>query len=428
LNDRDTRAISCALTLAGPLNQFEFQAGTLVSDRLRAELLTALEKLRGTNEPTPALSRVLGVNRNICQRVVAGLDPRLDPLTALTKLPGLEGLHLFADALAERGGRGVRHTALTAAVEAYGAFVRTAGGSQAGLIRRIEMTSRGRDGAQATDNVAVRRRMFDIATELQGHALDTLISIAAVRPMLGSGEFTEGLSVKGFVGLRAYTAPVPLVMRNVTLRHEAHLIAVETLHEPLTGQNATGLNLIEEFCSSPLPSSAFDMFDGGARTIVEPGTERLDPMDVVMGTRWRPYLHPTLHTDPRWWTLLRVDRPVRRAVLDVYLHRSMAFSCVPTVGAYLWHPGITGNASKDWHSRLPGRYTIEMLGAGTAQAATDAWRRHAALTERMFELAGWNPGEMVGFRCEVAYPIWASVLSMSFDFTGAAAPVRENEE
>jgi len=428
LAERESRAVSFVATLAGPLSQSELQEATLVSDRVRGELQVALENLRDADQPTLAFSRVLGVNRNICQRVSAGLDPRLDALTALTKLPGPEGLQLFASALQERAGHQAARSALTAAVESYGAFVRAAGGSQAGLIRRIEITARRDGGLETTDNVGVRKRMYEAATDLQGHSLDTLISIAAVRPMQGSAEFTEGLSIKGFVGLRAFAAPAPLVNRNFTLRHEAHLIAAETLHEPLAGHSADGMNLIEEFCSSPLPSSAFDVFDGGSRTIVEPGTDRTDPVDVVMGTRWRPYVHPTLHTDPRWWTLARIDRPIRRVVQDVYLHRSLAYSCVPAVGAYLWHSDFTGNASKDWHSRLPGRYTIEMLGAGTAQAATDAWHRHASLTSRMFQLAGWDPSEMVGYRCEVAYPIWASVLSMSFDFTEAVTRARESEE
>ncbi len=397
----------------------------MVCERLRGELQRALEKQRKAGQPSLALSRTLGVNRNICQRVTAGLDPRLDPLTALTKLPGPDGLLLLAGALAalnERDGlapRASRRTALTAAIDAYAGFIRAAGGSQAGLIRRIEMSARGREGA--ADNLATRRRLFDVALDLQGHAADTVISIAAVRPITGSTQFTEGLSVKGFFGLRALSAPVSLEMRNFTLRHQAQLVAVETQHEPLSGNAGAGLNLIEEFCSRPLPSSVFDPFDGGARTIIEPGAERVDPVDIVMGTRWRPYLHPTLHDDVRWWTALRIDRPVRRAVFDVYLHRSLAAACVPSIGCYLWHPGFTGNPAIDWHCRLPGRYTLELLGAGIAQAPSAAWQRHAALTARALELAGWPADELVGFRCDAAFPTWGSVLSMSFDFNGATA-------
>lgn len=428
MRHRDSIATLHAGLLAGPLTKAEVQEGGEVGERLRGELLSAIEKLRPEERPALALSRLLGVDRNICQRVVAGLDPRLDPLLALTKMPGSEGLRLFANALAQQGqrsgrsGRAVRRTALTAAIDAYMSFVRKAGGSQAGLIRRLEMSERGRGFGVAGDNLATRRKLFEVATELQGHAVETLVSIAAVRPIPGSEGFIEGLNVMGFIGLRACSAPVTLELRNFTLRHEAKLVAEETLYEPLTDGGDRGLNLIDEFCSSPLPSSVFDSFDGGSRTIVEPGLEQHDPMDIVMGSRWRPYLHPTLHADPCpiWWRALRIDRPARRAVLDVYLHRSLASASIPSVGTYLWHPGITGNPAKDWRSRLPGRCTLEMLGTGIGRAGTQAWGRHAALTARSLELAGWDPSEMVGFRCEVDYPTWASVLVMSFDFSGAA--------
>jgi hypothetical protein len=407
----------------GPLTEVEMGEADAIGRRLRGELLGALERDGRLERSAISLARELGLDRNVCQRVIAGLDSRLDGVGALAKFPGAEGLALFARALIEHAGRSVKRSALLAAVESYEQFVRRTGGSQTRLLRRIQLRATERDRGVSKDNLATRKKLFEVATELQGYSVDAMIAIAGLRPMPESPEFAEGFHVMGLLGTRAYTAPMNLVTQSFTVRDRAAAIASEIKHEPLAGAPVAGLNLIEEFCTAPLPSSIFDSMDGRTRTIVEPGEDGAGPVNIVTGSRWQPDVHPALQPDPRWSNALGVHRPVRRMVQDVYLHRSLASMCVPAVASYLWHPGLTGNPAKHWNSALPGKYTLQMLGAGIANSATDAWEDHRRLTARVFELLGWDPAEMVGYRCEVEYPTWASVFYMMFDFGGAQKPL-----
>jgi hypothetical protein len=59
---------------------------------------------------------------------------------------------------------------------------------------------------------------------------------------------------------------------------------------------------------------------------------------------------------------------------------------------------------------------VEILGPGTASAASEAWDRQRQLTESVFELGGWNPAEFVGYRCDVPEPMWGVTYYMIFDF------------
>lgn len=360
-----------------------------------------------------ALSRDLGLNRNICQRLGAALEPSLSPLETLAKFPGPEGLQLFAEAVVTAAGRSVRRTPLLAAVEVYQRLVQKVGGSQAQLIRRIELTSRGRGTAASGDNIPARRKLFEAAADMLGYSMDTVLSLSAIRPMTDAPDFIEGIDVMGLMGTRSLSGSLTLVT--------AAFGTEERKYVPLAGDHPSGLNVVEEFCTLPLPGSTVEYADGKARTVVEIHTPDGDATDFVLGQRWYPTVHPALLATPLWWNSIGVHRPARRLVYDFYMHKSMATSCVPAVAASLWNASLTGNPAQYWHNRLPGKFTLQMLGPGLANAGTDAWDRHHELTTRIFELAGWPAHEFVGYRCDVPFPTWAATYYMTFEFAPRSA-------
>ena len=59
-----------------------------------------------------------------------------------------------------------------------------------------------------------------------------------------------------------------------------------------------------------------------------------------------------------------------------------------------------------------------MLGTGVSRVASPGYERMPDLTRHLFEQAGWDADEFVGYRCEAAYPVWRAGYCMAFDFTG----------
>ena len=60
--------------------------------------------------------------------------------------------------------------------------------------------------------------------------------------------------------------------------------------------------------------------------------------------------------------------------------------------------------------------TRRKLGRGLERAATDAWSRYGELMRSAFERLGWNADDFVGFRAEVAYPMWGAAYFAVFDY------------
>ncbi len=427
-----TRSASSLASPPRPLSPAEIVEAQAILDRLRGEMLSALEKSGLSGRSALALSRDLDINRNISQRIAewlnsgAGVGGEDDSLDALTKLPGAEGLGRFARALGARlegkgrSGSGLK-TPLLPAVVAYTCMVERVAGSRAELIRRVEATSRLRANVKASDNIDERRRFFEAAVTLHGCAVDVVLAINVVRPIPDSPRFVELINSFGLIGVQSLTAPVALASHLNHTREYAGQLAEEKKTVPLDPNAHDGSQMLRDFCSASLPPATQDERDGFTRYVVEPGSGGMEEhpggVDFVRASKSWPAVHPADEADPNWYQSLATRRPSRRLVLDCYLHRSMAFACVPAVAPYYWHPGLTGNPRKHWYDRLPGRYALEMLGQGRAHSASAAWPRHAALTQRLFQLAGWNSDDFVGYRLDVIYPIWGAAHYMMFDFT-----------
>jgi len=120
-----------------------------------------------------------------------------------------------------------------------------------------------------------------------------------------------------------------------------------------------------------------------------------------------------------------VTFPARRLVCDTWLHRDIARLCTPSLELHLYAPALGAGPLGRWSTRFPGGPRLQLLGAGVGNAGTSAYARHAEMMGALFEALGWDAGEFVGFRCDVAYPVWRAAYMMIFDFAGNELPVPE---
>src|SRR5690606_17622437 len=115
-----------------------------------------------------------------------------------------------------------------------------------------------------------------------------------------------------------------------------------------------------------------------------------------------------------------IREPARALIFDVYLHREMARRAIPQLDLYLWSPGLDQSLSDVWFDALETSTPLQLLGPGPRRCESAAFVRHADLTRSVFEKLGYDAGEFVGFRCEVAFPMWGGAYAISFDFGGGA--------
>lgn len=394
----------------------------VVGSRLRGELHNLLRRNPHTARSALSLAKEWGLDRNISQKVLSALAPEVDAATVLERVPGVESLRRFVKAASKAAGLAGPDPSASAAVDAFETLIHEMGGSQSGLIKRIRGgAAGGSPETNLTAEVEARKRMFHDAADVFGLTVDVLPHIGLIRPVPTDAGRTEGARAYGLLGLKWDQGALPVTSAASAHRGERDAPVAEMRYTSLCDRCVAEHGLLPQFCTEPLP--LLTVREGPGQSVVTadpPGDKRA--IDLVFGQRWGTDKHPRQYDDAVWSQFVGIKRPTRRLLFDVYMHRSLAMQCVPIVGAYRWCPEVLANPLPSWNERLPGRVSLELLGPGLANAASPAWSRHAEMARFVFAELGWDAEEFVGFRCDVAYPIWNSGVFMSFDFRATGSP------
>lgn len=408
-----------------------------VARRLLSELRAVIHLLPEPERSASAMARALHLDRATCQRLVAATRRREGEVEALVELPGVLGLRQFLDAAMNRvRARGMTPQAAAqfeagaAAIDRLDALIRELGGSQRRLRARLAAEQEAGGAltgpSVSADDVRVRRALFHAAAAATGRWSDVVVIQTFIRPLSGgvNGQaMTEVVKARALIGHRARPDAVPLELgHTVPLRtNRSDESAVATLDQrPAQGASA-GL-VLESFCSRPLPRVVTRSEGFHVVHAVDVESELDAGADIVIADRGaRPDKHPASLDPPigELWNI--VQFPARRMVFDVWLHRDLAAACQASVETHLWTPDAHSHIRARWSTRVPGGPRLQPLAGGPAGAVSDAWPRTAELTTHLFSQVGWSADEFVGYRCDVAYPLWRGGYCVSFDFTRAEA-------
>ncbi len=384
-----------------------------------------VEQLPESDRGASAMSRVLGIDRVTCQRIVAAVSKaEVEPQT-LVQLPGVQGLRQFTEAMRQRRGSRAYAEQLNAAsvaIDRFQTLLEQLGGSQRQLRARITADTVLAPAPATEGEQSARESLFMAAAAVTGRWSQSLIDIRIIRPTRDDPGLTEGLRARGYLGHQAREEALPLEMFG-----SAPLQARATgpAFIPLLGAEASNA-LLQEFCSRPIPQIISRSAGDGVFQLIEPAPGAGGaPMDIVTGHRGtQPDLHPAALRPAvgEMWSLIAF--PCRRLVYDVFLHREIARRCIPALEVHLRGHEAHPLGSRRWSTRFPGHQSLQVLSAGLSGAHTSAYPRHLELLGSVFARSGWNPDEFVGYRYEVEYPIWRAGYCMAFDFTGNELPAR----
>jgi hypothetical protein len=422
---------------ARPLTQDERTLADEVARRLRLELRGLVELLPEQERGASAMARALEIDRNTCQRIVAATGRGEADAAMLVQLPGIAGLRQFMEAMGKRFGNGEAAAAIAgvgAAVDRFEKIIDDFAGSQRKLRERLDMD---RGGGSLTlesigttgpsDSLGVRRSMFRAAVDVVGRWSETRLTARIIRPVPGDPMHTENIRMTGHVGHMARAVSVPLEVYSGVPEDlmETNGPAFQTLDAQQSVGNTPGF-LMREFCSTPLPRVTSRA--AGSRVvhaIDEMGTPGQASDIFVADRRAGRDKHPATQHPALGDVSTIMNYPSRRFVMDVFLHREIARRCIPALEVHLSALQSGPMVLSRWSTKIPGGPRLELLGTpagGMENLATDAYSRYPEVLRTLFGSMGWNPGEFVGYRCDVAYPIWRVAYCMIFDFTGSELP------
>jgi len=420
---------------ASALSQAERGAAAQVARRLLVELKAVLALLPKEHKTASSMARALGVDRNTCQRLVASLVGEEANESLLVRLPGVQGLRQFVEALRRTRSEPEaleQLAAATAAIDALQTLIDRVAGSQRRLRQRLEAdVDFASDPRGPSDDANIRRSLFRSAAEVVGRWSDVMITMSIIRPHPGDPNLTETVRIQARIGQIWRASAVPLEIGTVTPEHLSldapsprgkAAPQMQTLGDkPVRGD--TPDSLITQFCSKPLPRVTAKSSGKQTIQVIDPAEPaNAKPIDIVVGhRRSTPDRHPATLDPPVGEISTLMIYPARRLIADAFLHRDIARRCIPAVELHLGGFPSAGHGRARWSTRFPGGPRLELLGSGLAQAATPAYPRYAELCAHIFERIGWDPAQFIGYRCDVAYPIWQCAYCMLFDFTDEAA-------
>lgn len=401
-----------------PLSPLEAAEVERVSLRLHAELGRLIGLLPPTSRGASGLSRHVGVLRVTCQRVVSALGEAPGSPAVLVKLPGIEGLRQFLGGLRQAGLKAEDVGAGESAVEQFERLIAQSAGSHSKLIERLSAPAAATSETESVyASPAARRSLFEMASQVTGRAADVGISIYAFREAPGRPGVLEHAMAKGLIGSLVNPGGMPMVLSSGNTLATDDQAGDLTLLNNESPRGRTPEAILRPFTTDPLPMVTSRGNRGKLIQVVDPSAEsRTRVVDIVTAIRgYGPMIDPEngQHTLDAVWSL--VSCPTRKLILDVYLHRDIERRYRPSIEAQLWNPGLQAPPEERWVTRLPAQPRLQLLGNGQSAPASDLYPRHAELTRYFFDHISWSAGEFVGFRCEVAWPIWRAGYAMFFE-------------
>ena len=370
-----------------------------VGIRLHTALLTVLELPAVHNRRAATLAKELGVGRMTCQRIAKLARPNAPSpgASSLAELPGVHGLKQFLSALRSNTSAEAQLAEAFEATAAFEELLRELGLSQTSFSAALRLYQKANDPDQ---RLARRIALFEAAAGVTGQAADHTISVMAFRPSAEGNFNFEQIAIRGYAGMQASESAMPIRLPiNMAYSDFRNVTGEEAARQPQ--------HLVEAFCTKPLPSIDQRVIKSEhlAHLVNPEHIPAGEPFDCFARQRNLWNVKAVGKHKAIW---LYVDYPTKQCTFDVYFHRKIAEQHQASGDCHMWGTSLLAPPEDLWMTRFADQMTFSKLGCGIGQKSPRTHESHKALTQDMFDHAGWEPSDFMGYRCSMAFPIWRS--------------------
>lgn len=414
LDQKDSHAAASA---SPEIHAFKAEAAASVQ-RLRAALAELIAGVRGRIVKPTDLQRALGVDMNVCCKVLRVVSAS-GPLSASLHLPGIMALRMFLKAARKAG---VQETAVEAAERATHEFeelVNKHADDRTTFDSMVSALVDDEDAAQIT--FQHRRATFRGQRHLFGLEVRVQMKCLFVQPSERDPRLLDLANVTGFVSLRRLRPTrAPIVLSPAyTMNDDGTLRDVR--REPLisTADQAAGVALLREFCSEPtlqlrtVPGAPGRVYGELAGL----GVGKTAAVTCVEGHLNRAavprYREPGNEVGAH---LAEIRIPCETLLLDLVVHED---TCGPIT------PSAMASADHLAEVQPPGTYSpwqhleplepVAYLGRGASALYATDYPRYPELGRYVFERLGWDGERFDVYRCRIQYPVLPSTVALFFD-------------
>lgn len=406
-----------------PIDKSQHAALDQVLRATHRNLRSTLAALPVDAQTASGLARVLSVERTTCQRAVFAVNQPFPGTALVGQLPGVEGLRGLARAIEQHwpANAEVQESIrlLRASVDEYAQIIRRVAGSRARLLARLE-AAQPSEAPPPLDLNDCAVQLFEAAASLTGRRSQTWLSAHIYEPTTRPDRLLQ-THAYGLIHHVAREDAVPLTFHvfgspadTKPADDAAELNRFHAL-KPANGPEEFPAGLLQSFSSQPPPVVRSRQPNECLVQTVDPATGSSPACDIVFGLYAR-MAHPRTVSPYLEEIWAMINFPTRWLLLDVFLHRDVARSCIPGLDLHLWRPDFAATIGERWQTRFAQGPRLEVLGAGLDHVFTPAYDRQPELLRHLFAARGLDPAHYVGYRCQAEYPLWRTGYRMTLDF------------
>ncbi len=390
---------------------------------VRKAISGALEATSLDPSVPQAASRALGIDKSLAWKLCR-IVTESDPALVASRLPGDNGVRIFARALKKAGAPGEVIDSLKDAVarfrdtQARHAYDRD---TFAAMLTGSS-SSRSREEAHRRQSFLGNSATWGIRAALQ-------LSAQAIAPSATPGKL-DLARAGGFIGFQRLRNDLPWAVANIAIHDDEGRFKTSDSFGPIDPAGITpgGVPLMPEFCSPWLPEMTLSRTPNGRTRLMvgEAPLGRAGLMDVVTG--WvRRGVFSAVRTpeDQTGSHNTSLNTPAELLIHDLLVHRDLAFAMTPR--AHIFNQLPSGPVyPADGMEAGAMRISLSLESPGGRDAPPDLttpeFLAYPRLAARMAAALGRPLDEFVGFRLRVPFPPVPAMSVLRHDLAASERP------
>jgi hypothetical protein len=395
--------------------------------RLRARLGEVISMLPERVETAADLERSLGIGKTLAWQVFK-IAHATDTLAEGAKLPGKVAMKRFFDAAQKVGVPKTQVSAAERTIAELAEVVRTHAGDRATFDSMV--SGLGIGGSSSID-LSQRRAVFKGNSHIWGLQAKVKVGCAIIQPS-DDPKFVDVVLIRGVIGLRQLRHGRPYVISVTRVSDNDEVVRRRVKTEQLELGSATnGVNLLPEFCTSPLPQFR-NRVDGTGRLLTE-----LVNHDIGNGAAFTGFLCDVFRkSDGRYKDenndslrmRLNIDSPNEAIVLDTLI-RCGTYGREPRkFRSEVWNTLGREQAHVADRDVLFADDSVPYLGRGVEALHSADYPRYVGMIQHVMGRLGWDPAEFEAYRYHLEYPVMPSAVVVECPLPEKPAPGAANAD
>lgn len=387
------------------------QVVTRSAQRLGRSIEAILVQVAGTPCRPSAVSKALGVNKDIASRVVNAVTTS-DPLAAAYSMPGPVPLRSLVRSAERRGAPTPMVEEAQEAIDAFERMLAEHAGDKTGLNALIGAWL---PEARAEVDLTARQLVYRGASLVKGLVADVGVVSFLVHPSTQDPDRCDTAMIGGWVGLRRIRPRVPM-------RFIARMVHADNRHAPMFDAAGDPFydRFMESFSDQPLPVRVEQRFDRREYWLDDRGVGPRSAARVFLTEIYRSN-HPRVPTPgataPLRFFFSGIDIPLRTLVLDVIVAAEVWQGHDPELRVYETAangPANPNDSSRDLDLMDPPA-NVRPLGTGLERFRSSAIPNYTEMLHEVVRAHGWRDTAFRGYRCQIEYPLYSSQVTFVFD-------------